>query len=137
MELRTRYTFLALIIAQAAHSVEECVFGLWRVFLPSRWALDASVDARALVFALANIAVVAFGVWCYAVRVRTGHASAFRLMWLWAIVEMVNGSVHIVMAVRRGGYFPGVATASVLLMAAVLLAVQLRRGRMERNTTGG
>jgi len=107
--------------------MEECVFGLWKVLLPSPWALDAAIDARALVFVLANIAVVAFGVWCYAVRVRPGHASAVRLMWLWATIEMVNGSAHIVMAARRGGYFPGVATAPVILVIAVLLGSQLWR----------
>ena len=133
MKRHTRNTFLALIIAQAAHSVEEFVFGLWKVLLPSRWALDSSVDARALVFVLANIAVVSFGIWCYAVRVRTGHASAVRLMWLWAVVEMINGSAHIVMALRRGGYFPGVATAAVLLVIAVLLAAQLRGRHSDDN----
>ena len=77
----------------------------------------------------------AFGLWCYAVRVRPGHVTAARLVWLWGVAEFVNGLAHSTMALRRGGYFPGVATAPVLLVLAALLVVQLSGGRAAGETS--
>jgi hypothetical protein len=70
-------------------------------------------------------------VWCYIARVRPGRASAVRWMWLWVLVEFSNGAVHTFIGIARRGYFPGLATAPVLVALAVLLAVQLLRvGRL-------
>jgi hypothetical protein len=47
--------------------------------------------------------------------VRSGRRGARALIWVWALVETANGLAHIAMAIFTGGYFPGVATAPVLL----------------------
>ena len=36
IDRRSRFTFLALILVQGAHSIEEYVFGLYEVFAPAR-----------------------------------------------------------------------------------------------------
>jgi hypothetical protein len=41
-------------------------------------------------------------------------------------MEVLNGIGHSLWSLRRGGYTPGVATAPVLLVLAVYLALQLR-----------
>jgi hypothetical protein len=131
MQQNARNAFLALIVAQAVHSIEEYAFGLWRLLVPQGPAIGALGDARAAGFAVANVLVVAFGVWCYICRVRADRASATRWMWLWVLVEFSNGVVHTLLGIIRGSYFPGLATAPVLLVLAVFLAVQLfRAGRV-------
>src|SRR5688500_11848818 len=98
MDTRSQYTFLALILAQAAHSVEEYVFGLYQVFAPARFVSGLLSDDLALGFIIANAALVLFGLWCYMARVRTGRSSAVAWAWLWVFVECANGVVHPVSA---------------------------------------
>jgi hypothetical protein len=50
-------------------------------------------------------------------------------MWVWAVIETINGLGHPLWSLRQGGYTPGVATAPVLLVLALYLAVQLRATR--------
>jgi hypothetical protein len=129
MEKRTRDAFLALILVQAAHSTEEYVFALYDVFAPARFASELVSDDPALGFAILNAALVAFGAWCYLARVRPGRASAPGWMWPWVLVSLGNGVVHSAMAILRGGYFPGVATAPILFVLAAVIAAQLLGGR--------
>ena len=71
MDSRSRATFLALIVAQAAHSIEEYVFRLFDVLAPARFMSGLLSSDLARGFAIANIALVLFGVWCYVARVAT------------------------------------------------------------------
>jgi hypothetical protein len=43
-------------------------------------------------------------------------------MWLWTILELLNGMSHWAIALSRGGYFPGIVTAPLLLLFAGWLA---------------
>jgi len=67
--------------------------------------------------------LVTFGLWCWAIPVRSGWRAARGLVWFWTILELGNGIGHAVMAPSRRGYFPGVATAPLLLLFAVWLAI--------------
>jgi hypothetical protein len=128
MPAAARLLFAALVLAQALHSVEEYAFRLWEVLAPARWVATRLLADPALGFAIANAAIVAFGVWCYAARVRPGHPSARAFAWGWALVEGANGAGHLVLARTAGGYFPGAATAVLLLVIAIALGLSLRRG---------
>jgi len=125
MDSRSRVAFLALILAQAAHSIEEYVFRLFDVLAPARFISGLLSRDLARGFAIANIALVLFGVWCYAARVRQGRPSARSLAWFWALLELGNGIGHSAFALARGGYFPGVATAPFLLGISVYLIARL------------
>ena len=125
MDVRSRVAFLALIVAQAAHSIEEYVFRLFDVLAPARFVSGLFSSDLARGFAIANIALVLFGVWCYVARVRRGLPSARGLAWFWALLEVGNGISHSALAIRRGGYFPGVATAPLLLGISVYLIARL------------
>jgi hypothetical protein len=57
------------------------------------------------------------------VPVRSGWHAARGFIWFWTILEMGNGIGHSALALSRGGYFPGVVTAPLLLVFAVWLAV--------------
>jgi hypothetical protein len=126
MDTRARKIFLALILAQVAHSIEEYVFELYAVLLPARVISGYLSSNLAVGFAIANAALISFAFWCYLARVRPGHPAARFWAWFWSILEIANGTAHLVYAAARGGYFPGAATAPVLLLLAAALVVTLR-----------
>jgi hypothetical protein len=107
MTPQSRRAFLVLILAQAAHSTEEYVFRLFDVFAPARFVSSLVSDDWAAGFALVNAGLVLFGLWCCAVRVRAGHASARAFAWCWMVLEFANGVGHSALALSRGGTFPG------------------------------
>jgi hypothetical protein len=77
-------------------------------------------------FLVINVALVAFGVWCFIWPVRRDWPIAAALAWVWVAIEFINGVGHPLWSLRIGGYTPGVATAPVLLVVALYLARQLR-----------
>lgn len=126
MDHRTQIAFLVLVVAQSAHSLEEYTFALYEVFPPARFVSSLVSADLATGFVVLNSAFVSFGIWCYALPVRAGWPSARALAWVWIAIALLNGVTHPVMALRTGGYFPGVGTAPVLLAVAIVLAVLLR-----------
>jgi hypothetical protein len=44
------------------------------------------------------------------------------------VVEIANGVAHAGLAVAAGGYFPGLYTAPLLILAAAWLATRLKAG---------
>jgi hypothetical protein len=120
--------FLLLILAQAAHSVEEYVFRLYDLFLPARFVADRFGIDRATGFVIANSLLVLFGLWwCWIAQVRPQRRGARGLAWFWAVLETCNGLAHVGLALAAGGYFPGVATAPLLLAFGLYLVRQLRQ----------
>jgi hypothetical protein len=126
---RVQRGFLALVIAQAAHSIEEYTFRLYDTFPPAR-LLSSLVSAdRARGFLAINVALVAFGFWCALGPARRRSPSATGLMWTWIGIELVNGVGHPLWSIVQGGYTPGVATAPVLLLLALTLARRMTADR--------
>ena len=134
METRTRLAFLLLVAVQALHSAEEFRFALWESLAPARAvSLALSLDPATGVL-IANLALVLFGLWCWAVPLRRATRAARPIAWAWAGVEMANGLCHCALAVLAGGYFPGLATAPLLIAAAAWLGRRL--GRASRLRAG-
>jgi hypothetical protein len=129
MDDRTRLTFLLLIGAQALHSIEEYIFRLYDVLAPARAVSEALGVDRRLGFAVANAALIAFGLWCYFARIRRDHRSARIYAWFWALLEIANALAHGALAISAGGYFPGLVTAPLLLAAGLHLVWRLRSRR--------
>jgi hypothetical protein len=119
--------FLGLVLAQAAHSIEEYAGRLWEVFPPARALTGLVSSDLELGFVIINAALVGFGLWCYLWPVRNRWPVARGLMWGWVVVELINGVGHPLWAARIGGYTPGLITAPLLLILALALARQLRR----------
>lgn len=128
MTPRARILFLALVLAQAAHSLEEYVFALYDRLPVARFASGLVSSDPRIGFALLNALIVAFGLWCWAMPVRNGWGSARTLAWIWTAVEVGNGVGHPGLALAARGYVPGVATAPLLLVLALLLAANLIHG---------
>jgi hypothetical protein len=123
---RFRLTFLALVIAQAAHSLEEYKGRLYESFLPARFVSGLISRDLQRGFLIFNVALVAVGVWCFWWPVRQHWAAAFGFVWVWISIELLNGIGHPTWSLMSGGYTPGVATAPLLLVLALSLAYQLR-----------
>jgi hypothetical protein len=118
-------TFLLLVIAQTAHSIEEYVFRLYDVFAPARFVSGLiSTDPRTG-FVLFNVALITFGLWCYAVPVRRAWSAAIPLMWFWIVLEILNGMGHSFISIMERSYIPGTAMAPFLLIIALYLLIQI------------
>lgn len=124
---RRTIVFGALVLAQAAHSIEESVGRLWEVFAPARFVAGLISTDLERGFIAGNVAIFVFGLWCFFAPVRRGWAIGVPLMWLWAAVEVANGVVHLLLSLYVGGYAPGVATAPFLLLLGGYLARLLAR----------
>ena len=124
---RVERLFLALILSQALHSIEEYVFRLYDVLAPARWVSGLLGIDRALGFVIANTLLVAFGLWCYFARVRPSHPAGRGWAWFWTILEASNGIIHLGLAAAAGGYFPGAATAPLLIAVSGVLGANLYR----------
>lgn len=125
---RIERAFCALVLAQAAHSTEEYLGRLWESFPPARLVTSLVSQDLERGFLAINVALVAFGLWCCVWPIRRQWPSASWFAWGWAVVEIVNGIGHPMWSLRQGGYTPGVATAPLLLILALVLTRRLRDG---------
>lgn len=125
---RLASTFGVLILIQAVHSVEECAGRLWESYPPARFIADLFSTNHGLAFGFMNGIVVAVGAWCYFWPVQHRWAIAPALLWFWVSVEIFNGLAHLAWAFWQRTYTPGVATAPFLIIVALILARQIRRG---------
>ncbi|MEZ4585283.1 MAG: HXXEE domain-containing protein [Gemmatimonadales bacterium] len=129
---RLRASFGALVLGQAAHSVEEYLGRLWESFPPARLLTGLVSANRELGFLVINLALVAFGLWCWLGPVRRRPDAAAGFVWFWVVVELINGVGHPLWSVERGGYTPGVATAPLLFALSLVVAydqLRIRRAR--------
>lgn len=129
MSRRSQLVFLLLVGLQAAHSIEEYATRLYEVLAPARFLSGLVSDDLPVGFAIVNAAIVAFGLACYLVPIRSGRPRARAWAWPWVVVELANGVLHVTLALVAGGYFPGVITAPLLFATAAWLAVLLKRDR--------
>src|SRR5262245_30053262 len=127
MSRSSRLAFLALVLAQAAHSIEEYRTRLYDVFPPARFVSGLLSADRRVGFLIFNASLVAFGLWCYAGPIRGARPSARALAWAWAALEVANGLGHMAWALAAGAYRPGLATAPFLVAIGLTLAIFLRR----------
>jgi hypothetical protein len=132
MQSRVSGAFGALIFVQAAHSVEEYVGRLWESFPPARWVSASISRDLETGFLIANVSLVAFGLWCWLWPVRREWASAGLFAWGWVVLETVNGVCHPGWALRQGRYTPGLATAPVALPGRNLSCDSATPGRIGR-----
>lgn len=123
MQPRRQLVFLLLVIAQAAHSVEEYVSRIYEVFPPARFVDHLISSSNVRGFVIFQTFAVLFAVWCWAFPLRLGWQSGRGFVWFWIVVELANGAGHLIATLIEGRYTPGVATAPLLLVLAVWLAV--------------
>lgn len=122
-ERRAAARTLALsIVVQGIHFVEEAATGL-----PERLGALFGLAAMPVWFFVAfNLAWI--GIWIASVAgVRSGRGWAFFAAWFLVVAGIFNGVLHPLMAVRAGGYFPGLVTAPLVAAVALWLGARLRK----------
>lgn len=127
MDEQSRNAFLLLVVLQAVHASEEYATRLYEWGFPAMVSSLVYPPQPRLGFAVVNAGFIVFGLWCYLARVRPRHPTAIGWVSIWVIVELINGLLHPLLALSRGGYFPGVFTAPLLLAVAIFLANRLSR----------
>jgi len=131
---RLQITFGALVLAQAAHSIEEYLGHLWESFPPARFLTGLVSSNAEHGFMMLNVLLLAFGAWCFVYPIGRQWPVAAALAWFWIAIEIVNGIVHPLWSLHERSYTPGLATAPILLILAIYLAHQLLRAGQQRST---
>src|SRR5256885_839306 len=98
MNRPSRIAFIALILAQAGHSIEEYSTRLYDVLAPARFVSSLFSNDLRVGFVAFNVLLVAFGLGCFFGPVLRGAHSALGLAWFWVVLEFLNGCAHITWA---------------------------------------
>ena len=121
--------YLAVVTAQATHSIEEAATQLFAVWGPAAAVSGFFSDDLPTGFAIVNCSLVILGMLGYATAVRNSTAAAIPIIWFWVVLELANSVFHTLMGVNAGGYFPGLATVPFLFVGSVYLATHVLRFR--------
>lgn len=114
---------LAVIALQCVHFVEEFLTG-FEVRLPELLGL---APWPTWIFVPFNVLWIAVWV-ASAAALAPGARLALLPLWFLAIAMVGNGVAHPLLALRAGGYFPGLISSPVVGVAGTLLCVRLARG---------
>jgi hypothetical protein len=114
-----------LVLAQAVHSIEECVGRMWESHPLARFVAGLVATDLAQGFIIANVLLVACGAWSVLWPVRRGWRVATALAWFWVGLETVNAIAHSLWSLFSRQYTPGLATAPLLILTAGYLGYQL------------
>lgn len=126
------WLYLSLGLVQAAHSVEEVITGLWKNLPVVTGWMNAEVSSFPVMewsaegFAAANLVIVAVML-ALSPFPFLRHSWALRMIPVIAVIEMINGLIHILPAIVKGGYYPGVVSAVFLFILGTVTLVVIRR----------
>lgn len=126
------WLYLALGLAQAAHSIEEVLTGLWKNLPAATSLLHARLPFVPVLhwsaegFAAANLGIVALllGLSPFVFQHRPWALKTIRVV---AVIEVLNGLIHIVPALIKGGYWPGSGSAVFLLGIGLFILIKMGR----------
>ena len=112
-----RHLYPGLVLAQGLHNFEEFVSGFYER-LPFTYNPEYFVlSSLAIVLLLAALIP----------SVAHGRRWALRVAKLVAVLEVLNGTAHLMIALIEWAYFPGAWTAPILLLFGAVLGRSLRR----------
>jgi hypothetical protein len=130
MNVNIKIAFLMLVLIQGVHSVEEYFGRLWEVFQPAKFLSGLVSNNLETGFLIINIGLFIFGIWSWAVPVRKDYSIARSIIWIFIVIEMINGIGHPVWAIYEMSYVPGLVTAPILLILAIYLFREIRKNHM-------
>ena len=123
---------LLAVLAQATHFAEELLTGFYRQFPAQFGAPSIPIDL------FVNFNLAWLGIWVLSIvgLARRRKAAVFPL-WFLAIAGALNGLAHPALAVRVGGYFPGLATSPLVGALGGILWIRLHSLTIGRTSRGG
>jgi hypothetical protein len=126
MDKSSKAAFLALVLTQAIHSVEEYAFEFYQVFRPAQ-LLDGLFPGFAQPgFIAFNSLLLLFGIWCLVFQIGRNAPKARFWAWVWVVIELYNGAAHALWAAVTASYNPGLVSSLVLFALATYLFLRLR-----------
>jgi ABC-type multidrug transport system permease subunit len=123
------WLYLTLGLTQAAHSVEEVLTGLWKNLpavtglLHARLPFVPVLNWSAEGFAAANLVIVAV-ILGFSPFVFQEHVWAFKIAGVVAVIEVLNGAIHMIPAIVKGGYWSGSISAIILFIIGLLILIR-------------
>ena len=126
MDNKTKITFLILVLLQGLHSVEEYVGKLWEVFPPAKYLTNLFSENNETGFLIANVGIFILGISCWLLLYSKFESTIRIIIWIFIVIEIINGIGHPVWSIYQKSYTPGVISAPFLLVTALYLARQLR-----------
>jgi len=121
MNNRISIIYLALVLVQGLHSIEEYFGKLWEMLPIANWLTGLVSEDHHYGFLVVNIGLFVFGISTWFFIVRKGNPLASFILWFMIILEMTNGVGHTVWAIYSGQYTPGLITAPLLFIIAFYL----------------
>jgi len=120
MHKSIRNTFLFIAITQGLHSIEEYFGKLWDVYPPATFVCGLVSSNLENGFIIINVSlfIVLMLIWF---ATFSKNSSIKGLLWFWAIMELINGIGHSIWAVAESSYTPGLVTAPILILLAIVL----------------
>ncbi len=125
---KIREAFLAIVVLQAVHSVEEFVFRLYEVFPPMVYLYRDSPHLARPAFIAFNVLLLIAGLACLFYWVWPGRQGARTVVWVWTAGEAFNAAAHSVWAIATQRYNPGLVTGLAFVPVLVYMTYLLRRG---------
>ena len=115
-----RITFLLIAVVQGLHSIEEYSGKLWDVYPPATFICGLVSDNLKNGFITINVSlfVMLMLVW---LATFSKNFSAKPILWLWTILKFIKGAGHSLWAIMERSYVPGLATAPVLFILALIM----------------
>ena len=130
MNANIKIAFLMLVLIQGVHSVEEYFGKLWEVFQPATILSSLVSNNLETGFLIINIGLFIFGIWSWAIPVRKDYSIAGSIIWIFIVIEIINGIGHPVWAIYEMSYVPGLITAQILLILAIYLFKEIRKNQI-------
>ena len=127
MNQKAKWTFLALVLVQSLHSIEEYIGELWANFPPATYLCSLVSDDLETGFLYINIGLFLFGVLSWYFIIRKDLPIAKIILGFWIGIEIMNGIGHPIWTFMQKQYTPGVITAPFLLLVAIYLIVNLKK----------
>ena len=114
-------TFLLIALTQGFHSIEEFYGKLWEVYPPATFLSGLVSPDLKKGFIIINISlfIILMITW---LATLSKNFSIKGLLWLWVVLETINGVGHSIWAIMERSYVPGLITAPLLLILAIYLA---------------
>jgi len=129
MPSKIHISFLFLILAQGAHSIEEYFTRLWEVLYPAKIAsnLVSSDPATGFIIINTGLFIVGFLSWIYISK--NNNSKSITLLWIFLTIEIINGIGHPLWALSGMQYVPGLFSAFIILLLDINLIRQLLKQR--------
>lgn len=114
--LKVRALFLLLVTAHVLHAIEEYAGKLWDVYPPARYVCNALSGDPETGFVMINAMFVIISLVFWYLNFSRKRKNIKPAIWIWIVLQAINGTGHIAWSISRGAYTPGLVTSAILLI---------------------